>query len=87
MRPNHSRFFIPTALILAVFAVYLRTDCPTIYLGDSGELSAAAFALGIPHGSGYPLYTLLGKLFCMVPLGNIGFRMNLMSNILPSSLS
>ena len=80
MRPINSRFFIPTALIVAVFAVYLRTDCPTIYLGDSGELSAAAFALGIPHGSGYPLYTLFGKLFCMVPLGNIGFRMNLMSN-------
>ena len=49
MRRINSRFFIPTALIVAVFAVYLRTDCPTIYLGDSGELSAAAFALGQIH--------------------------------------
>ncbi len=76
----NSRSLIPAALILFVFAVYLRTDCPTIYLGDSGEFTAAAFALGIPHGSGYPLYALLGKLFCLIPLGNIGFRMNLMSN-------
>jgi tetratricopeptide (TPR) repeat protein len=52
---------------------------PVVYLGDSGELTAAAFSLGIPHGSGYPLYTLIGKLFCLIPLGNVGFRMNLMS--------
>jgi tetratricopeptide (TPR) repeat protein len=53
--------------------------CPTVYLGDSGELTAAAFSLGIAHGSGYPLYTLIGKLFCLIPVGNIAFRMNLMS--------
>jgi Tfp pilus assembly protein PilF len=61
------------------FSVYLMTTCPSVYLGDSGELTAAAFTLGIPHNSGYPLYCLVGKLFCLLPLGNIGFRMNLMS--------
>lgn len=80
MRHNTSKYIIPILPILAVFAVYLRTDCPTIYLGDSAELSAAAFALGIPHGSGYPLYVLVGKLFCLIPLGDVGFRMNLVSN-------
>jgi tetratricopeptide (TPR) repeat protein len=60
-------------------AVYLSTICPTVFLGDSGELTAAAFCLGNPHNSGYPLYCLIGKLFCLIPLGNIGFRMNLMS--------
>ena len=69
----------PLILSISIFAVYLGTICPTVYLGDSGELIAAAFSLGIPHGSGYPLYTLVGKLFCLIPLGNIGFRMNLMS--------
>ena len=80
MRDNTAKYIIPILTILAVFAVYLRTDCPTMYLGDSPELSAAAFSLGIPHGSGYPLYALIGKLFCLIPLGNVGFRMNLMSN-------
>jgi Protein O-mannosyl-transferase TMEM260-like/TPR repeat len=61
------------------FSVYLITTCPSIYLGDSGELTAAAFSLGIPHNSGYPLYCLVGKLFCLLPVGNIGFRLNLMS--------
>jgi tetratricopeptide (TPR) repeat protein len=60
-------------------AVYLSTICPTVFLGDSGELTAAAFCLGNPHNSGYPLYCLIGKLFCLIPIANIGFRMNLMS--------
>jgi len=74
-----SKQYVPFILIIISFGVYLSTICPTVYLGDSGEITAAAFSLGIPHNSGYPLYTLLGKLFCLIPMGNIGFRMNLMS--------
>ncbi len=74
---------IPAAFILITISltVYLLTLSPTVYLGDSGELSAAAFCLGVPHGSGYPLYVLLGKGFCLIPFGNVGFRMNLMSAV------
>jgi len=74
--------YIPGILVISLFGVYLSTICPTVYLGDSGELTAAAFCLGIPHNSGYPLYALLGKLFCFIPLGNIAFRVNLMSTVL-----
>ena len=70
---------VAIVISLMAFLIYLSTVCPTVYLGDSGELTAAAFSLGIPHNSGYPLYTILGKLFCLIPIGNIGFRMNLMS--------
>src|SRR5512137_765916 len=66
-------------LILTSLVVYLLTLCPTVYLGDSGELTAAAFCLGVPHGSGYPLYALVGKVFCLIPFGSVGFRMNLMA--------
>ncbi|MCF8131434.1 MAG: DUF2723 domain-containing protein [Deltaproteobacteria bacterium] len=72
--------YISLLLPTAVFGVYLCTITPVVYLGDSGEFTAAAFSLGIPHNSGYPLYSLLGKIFCMIPLGNVGFRMNLMSS-------
>jgi tetratricopeptide (TPR) repeat protein len=68
-------------LITISLTVYLLTMCPTVYLGDSGELSAAAFCLGVPHASGYPLYVLVGKGFCLLPFGDIGFRMNLMSAV------
>lgn len=67
--------------LVALGCVYLTTLSPVVYLGDSGELTAAAFCLGVPHGSGYPLYAVLGKLFCLIPIGNAGFRMNLMSAV------
>ncbi|MBW1804077.1 MAG: DUF2723 domain-containing protein [Deltaproteobacteria bacterium] len=68
-------------LTLGIFGIYLGTICPTVYLGDSGELTVAAYALGIPHNSGYPLYALVGKIFCLLPIGSVGFRVNLMSSI------
>ena len=71
--------YIPLLLPVTVFSVYLCTTAPVVYVGDSGEFTAAAFSLGIPHNSGYPLYSLVGKIFCMIPFGNVGFRMNLMS--------
>jgi hypothetical protein len=69
----------PLWIAIVLFGVYLKTICPTVYLGDSGELTVAAYALGIPHASGYPLYALIGKGFCLLPFGNVAFRANLMS--------
>ena len=80
MQSTKVKLFYPLILIITSFGVYLSTIGPTVYLGDSGELTAAAFSLGIPHNSGYPLYALIGKLFCLIPLGNVGFKMNLMSS-------
>ncbi len=70
---------IPFLLFLVSFGVYLKTLCPTVYVGDSGELIAAAYTLGIAHPPGYPLYCLLGKLFTFLPFGSIAYRINLMS--------
>jgi len=67
-------------LAAGTFVVYAAGACPTIYVGDSGELVTAAHVLGIPHPSGYPLYVLLGKLWTLVvPLGSIAYRMSLLS--------
>jgi len=79
MNLSFAKIYIPSLLGMVVFGVYLITIVPVVYVGDSGELTAAAFSLGIPHASGFPLYCLLGKVLCMIPLGNIGFKMNLMS--------
>lgn len=61
------------------FFVYLITLCPVVYVGDSGNFSAAAFTLGICHPPGYPLFALTGKIFTFLPLDNIAYRTNLMS--------
>ncbi len=57
--------------------VYGLGACPSIYVGDSGELVAAAYTLGVPHPSGYPLYVLLGKLWTLcLPFGSVAQRMS-----------
>ena len=66
-------------VFFAPLAVYIATLCPTVYGGDSGELIAAAYSLGIAHVPGHPLYVLIGKLFSFLPLGNIAYRLNFMS--------
>ena len=72
--------FASALISCGTFIVYAAGACRTIYVGDSGELVAAAATLGIPHPSGYPLYVLLGKLWItMAPVGSIAFRMSLFS--------
>ena len=76
---HRARRLVFSLLILGLFSLYAVTTCPTVYPGDSGELIAAAFSLGVPHNSGYPLYSLLGKAASFLPLGSIGYRLNLFS--------
>ncbi len=66
------------------FAVYRYTLAPSVatVFDDSLEMQLVAFRLGIAHPTGYPLYTLLGKLFTLLPLNDVAFRVNLMSAFL-----
>lgn len=62
------------------FAVYLRTLAPTVYGEDCGELVAAAYTLGIPHPTGYPLWCIAAKIFMsIISAGNVAWRANLFS--------
>lgn len=70
-------------LFVVVWLLYLRTLAPTITWehegADAGDLITAAYTLGIPHPTGYPLYVLCAKLFTLLPVGTIAYRVNLMS--------
>jgi len=59
--------------------IYTLTLCPTVFWDDAGELIAAAYTLGVPHPPGHPLYAIVGKLFTLIPLGSIAWRVNFMS--------
>jgi hypothetical protein len=61
------------------FTIYLFTLAPTIYNLDSAEFTTAAATLGLTRSTGYPLYILLGNLWSKIPLGDVGFRLNLFS--------
>lgn len=69
-----STFFLP-------FLLYLLTLAPTIYNLDSAELTTAVATNGIIRATGYPLYLLLGKLFAWLPVGDMGYRLNLFSAV------
>src|SRR5207248_10112011 len=83
-RSNLSRH-ATTALGVGVFAaallLYVRTLAPSVLPGDYAEFQMCAAILGIPHPTGYPLYVLLGKLFTMLPFGDVAYRVNLSSAI------
>jgi len=81
---------MPTLSVLAFLApliVYIRTLAPAVYPFDSAELATASHVLGIIHAPGYPLYLILGKLFSLLPIGNVAYRMNLMSAVFGAATS
>lgn len=63
------------------FGLYVRTLAPTVYNLDSAELAAAGATLGVAHPPGYPLYVLLARAFITAPIGDVGYRVNLLSAI------
>jgi hypothetical protein len=53
---------------LFVFIIYLFTLAPSVVEIDTGELATVQATLGIAHPTGYPLFTLLGHAFYLLPL-------------------
>jgi len=70
---------IAAALFASSFALYASTMAPSVVPGDSAEFQFVPYILGIAHPPGYALYILLGKLFTLLPLGSVAYRMNLFS--------
>lgn len=75
---NLEKFLLFLLTFLAGF-IYLFTLAPSVGPGDSGELTTVAYTLGMAHPPGYPLYTMLGKLFTFLPMGSVAYRMNFMT--------
>lgn len=65
--------------------LFVTTACRTLYVGDAGDFATACWTLGIAHPPGYPLYTLLGWLWCQLPIPGgeteVAWRLNLMSSL------
>jgi len=73
---------LPEVLILlGGLALYVCTLAPTLLPADAGEFQLVASLLGVAHPPGYPLYTLLGKLFTLIPWGDPAYRVNLLSAV------
>jgi hypothetical protein len=66
-------------LAAAALALYLPTVGRTVGKADTFEFQVVAPALGVAHPTGYPLFILLGKLFSLLPVGQVAWRVNLTS--------
>jgi len=65
---------------IIVFILYLFTLAPTVTQLDAGELATAQAMSGIAHPTGYPLFTMLGHLFLLLPLNfSVIYRANLLA--------
>ena len=80
-RWQNDGWWTATFAFAAPFVLYLRTMAPTIYNLDSAELTTAAATGGLIRATGYPLYLLIGRLWSHLPVGDVGYRMNLLSAV------
>ncbi len=69
----------PFAVFAAFLALYVKTMAPSIFWGDSAAFAASNYILGLPHSPSFPLYTILGRLFNLLPGLAPAFASNLMS--------
>jgi tetratricopeptide (TPR) repeat protein len=67
------------AIFLLAFGLLVAFAAPGLYLRDSGELTTAAFTLGVAHETGFSLFCLLGKLAALLPVGEVATRLSFCS--------
>jgi hypothetical protein len=77
--PQALQRLLPWLVFLGTLSVYVVTLCPTIVGGDAGEMVTVAATGGVAHPPGYPLFTILGKLFSLLPWRSVAWRVNLLS--------
>ncbi|MEX2117667.1 MAG: DUF2723 domain-containing protein [Bacteroidota bacterium] len=65
-RLGSGKRYVPLVLSAVLIVAYSRTMNPTVSFIDSGELAAVASLLGIAHPTGYPFFSILGKLVVMI---------------------
>src|SRR5256886_4839892 len=77
----------PPYLLAGLVAVgdlvlYVSTLAPTAQFWDTSEYIAAAYALGIPHTPGNPLFVLIAHTWGLLPLAaGYAMRINLLAGV------
>jgi hypothetical protein len=79
MKKNWGIILASLGIIIISGIIYGITLSPTVSWIDSGELAIDCATLGIPHPTGYPLYTLIGRVFSLIFCSNIIKGLNFLS--------
>jgi hypothetical protein len=73
--------FVAATVVVVALAVYLRTMLPSTFFWDTGEAQTVPATLSIFHPTGFPVYAMLGWLWSQLPIGEVAWRMNLLSGV------
>jgi hypothetical protein len=73
--------FAAAFVVLLALGIYLRTMLPSTGFWDTGEAQTVPPTLSIFHPTGFPAYTMLGWLWSQLPIGEVAWRMNLLSAV------
>jgi len=79
MLENKKKLIYSFIILLFPVSIHFKTLSPTVSFIDSGELATVCTTLGIAHPTGYPIYTLVGRFFSLLPLGPPILNLNLLS--------
>lgn len=74
---------IPSFLVFIVILVPYLITIPRHSVGyaDSDEMIVGAYTLGVLHPPGYPLFPIFGKVFTLIPIGSIAFRVGIFTSV------
>jgi hypothetical protein len=78
-RPARADWLHAALVAASLFALYAATSPRSIALEDDGLFVLSSYFLGIEHPPGYPLFTILGKLATLIPIGSVAYRVHLLS--------
>jgi hypothetical protein len=72
-------YVFATLAFAIALTTYLLTVQPTVPFWECGEFTAASVQQQVPHPPGAPLFLMIGKVFHLLPFGDPGWRVNLVS--------
>src|SRR5207247_771832 len=80
--PERPPYLIAGLVALGALLLYVTTLAPTTQFWDTSEYIAAAYALGIPHPPGNPLFVLIAHTWGLLPLAaGYAMRINLLAGV------
>ncbi|MDQ2690012.1 MAG: DUF2723 domain-containing protein [Chloroflexota bacterium] len=73
--------FAAALVVLVALAIYVRTMLPSTGFWDTAEAQTVPHTLSIFHPTGFPVYAMLGWAWSQLPIGEVAWRMNLLSGV------
>jgi Protein of unknown function (DUF2723) len=79
LRPARRDWLEAGAVAVVLFSLYAFTSPRSVALEDDSLFILSSYFLGVEHPPGYPLFTLIGHLFSLLPFGSVAYRVHLVS--------